>query len=346
MSTKADKKIRIVTGDRPTGCLHLGHYIGSLQNRLQLQESEEYEQLVMIADAQALTDNAKDPQKVRDNVLEVALDYLAVGLDPQKNTIFIQSAVPQLAELNLFFLNLVTVARLQRNPTVKNEMQQKGFGGNVPAGFLTYPVSQAADITAFGGELVPVGDDQLPILEQVNEIVRRFNRIYGEGGNVLSECKPLLSKVTRLSGIDGKAKAGKSLNNAIFLSDSAETVREKVMQMYTDPEHLKVSDPGKIEGNVVFEYLDAFDQDKEAVADLKARYQKGGLGDVECKKRLAEVLEELLGPIREKRAALAKDPQAVMKILEEGSSRARELAAETMLKVRRAMKIDYFSGLD
>ncbi|PID99818.1 MAG: tryptophan--tRNA ligase [Acidobacteria bacterium] len=341
-----DKKIRIVTGDRPTGCLHLGHYIGSLQSRLKLQESEEYEQLVMIADAQALTDNAKDPQKVRANVLEVALDYLAVDLDPQKNTIFIQSAVPQLAELNLFFLNLVTVARLQRNPTVKNEMQQKGFGGNVPAGFLTYPVSQAADITAFGGELVPVGDDQLPILEQVNEIVRRFNRIYGEGKNVLSECKPLLSKVTRLSGIDGKAKAGKSLNNAIFLSDSAETVREKVMQMYTDPEHLKVSDPGKIEGNVVFEYLDAFDQDKEAVADLKARYQKGGLGDVECKKRLIGVLEELLGPIREKRATLAKDPQAVMKILEDGSSRARELAAETMLKVRQAMKIDYFSGLD
>ena len=336
------QKKRVLTGDRPTGCLHLGHYIGSLKSRLELQDSGEYDQFIMIADAQALTDNAKNPTKIRQGVLDVALDYLAVGLDPQKSTIFIQSTIAELAELNLFFLNLVTVARLQRNPTVKNEMKQKGFGANVPAGFLTYPVSQAADITAFKGELVPVGEDQLPLLEQVNEIVRRFNNIYGKEKNVLVECEPLLSKTTRLSGIDGKAKASKSLDNAIFLSDSAEMVRQKVMQMYTDPEHIKVSDPGKVEGNIVFEYLDAFDEDEDFVADLKSRYAKGGLGDVECKKRLIEVLEKLLSPIRQKRRVLEENPQEIMKILEEGSNKARKVAQATMQEVRRAMMIDYF----
>ncbi len=335
-------KTRILTGDRPTGCLHLGHYIGSLQTRVKLQDSDEYEQFVMIADAQALTDNADNPEKVRLNVLEVALDYLAVGLDPAKTTILIQSAIPELAELNLFFLNLVTLARLQRNPTVKNEMKQKGFGANVPAGFLTYPVSQAADITAFKGTLVPVGDDQLPILEQVNEIVRKFNQIYGRGRDVLLECEPLLSQTARLSGIDGKAKASKSLDNAIFLSDSANEVKRKVMLMFTDPGHIKASDPGKVEGNVVFEYLDAFDTDKNFVAEMKKQYQKGGLGDVTCKKRLIDVLENFLGPIRAKREALAKDPDAVMRVLKEGTDRARVVSKATMAEVREAMKIDYF----
>lgn len=335
-------KTRILTGDRPTGCLHLGHYIGSLQTRLELQDSSEYDQFVMIADAQALTDNADNPEKVRMNVLEVALDYLAIGLDPEKTTIFIQSAIPELAELNLFFLNLVTLARLQRNPTVKNEMNQKGFGANVPVGFLTYPVSQTADITAFKGTLVPVGDDQIPILEQVNEIVRKFNQIYGKGKGVLLECEALLSNTTRLSGIDGKAKASKSLDNAIFLSDSADEVKGKVMQMFTDPDHIKASDPGKIRGNVVFQYLDAFDSDRKTVADMKKQYQKGGLGDVSCKKRLIEVLEILLEPIRAKRETLAMNPDAVMQILKEGTARAREVAKVTMAEVKEAMMINYF----
>ncbi len=338
-------KTRILTGDRPTGCLHLGHYIGSLQTRVKLQDSDEYEQFVMIADAQALTDNADNPEKVRMNVLEVALDYLAVGLDPAKTTVLIQSAIPELAELNLFFLNLVTLARLQRNPTVKNEMKQKGFGADVPAGFLTYAVSQAADITAFKGTLVPVGDDQIPILEQVNEIVRKFNHIYGRGEDVLLECEPLLSQTARLSGIDGKAKASKSLDNAIFLSDSANEVKRKVMQMFTDPGHIKASDPGKVEGNVVFEYLDAFDADKNVVTEMKRQYQQGGLGDVACKKRLVDVLENILGPIRAKREALAKDPDAVMRVLKSGTDRARTVSKTTMAEVRKAMKIDYFQLL-
>lgn len=337
------KKKRVLTGDRPTGCLHLGHYVGSLKSRLKLQAAGRYEQFVMIADAQAFTDNVKNPAKVRQGVLDVALDYLAVGLDPEKTTMFIQSTIPELAELNLFFLNLVTVARLQRNPTVKNEMKQKGFGANLPAGFLTYPVSQAADIAAFKGELVPVGEDQLPLLEQVNEIVRRFNHLYGSGKNVLVECQALLSNAARLSGIDGKAKASKSLKNAIFLCDSIETVKEKVMQMYTDPDHVKISDPGKVKGNIVFEYLDAFDQDEELVADLKERYANGGLGDVACKKRLITVLEELLTPIREKRLILERKPAAVMEILEAGSEKARKITQETMKEVRQAMMIDYFS---
>jgi len=340
--SKKGKSI-ILTGDRPTGPLHLGHYVGSLQTRVEMQEKKNYKQFIMIADAQALTDNADNPEKVRQNVLQVALDYLAVGLDPEKSTIFIQSAIPELAELNLFFLNLVTLARLQRNPTVKNEMKQKGFGANVPAGFLTYPVSQAADITAFKGTVVPVGNDQLPILEQVNEIVRKFNSIYGNGKNVLLECEALLSDTARLSGIDGKAKASKSMNNAIFLSDSSVTVKEKVMQMYTDSNHLKVSDPGKIKGNIVFEYLDAFDPDKSAVVEMKNHYRRGGLGDVACKKRLLFVLEEFLNPIRSKRESLAKNPDAVMQILKEGTARARAVAKKTMVEVKTAMKIDYFS---
>ncbi|MDA3815619.1 MAG: tryptophan--tRNA ligase [Patescibacteria group bacterium] len=333
----------ILTGDRPTGPLHLGHYVGSLQTRVEMEKDNHYEQFIMIADAQALTDNADNPEKVRQNVLEVALDYLAVGLDPKKSTIFIQSAIPELAELNLFFLNLVTLARLQRNPTVKNEMKQKGFGANVPAGFLTYPVSQAADITAFKGTVVPVGEDQLPILEQVNEIVRKFNSIYGNGKDVLLECKALLSNTARLSGIDGKAKASKSMNNAIFLSDSSALIKEKVMQMYTDSNHLKVSDPGKIKGNIVFEYLDAFDLDKDAVMEMKKHYQRGGLGDVACKKRLLSVLEEFLNPIRSKRESLEKNPDAVMEIIKEGTARARKKAKQTMSEVKTAMKIDYFT---
>ena len=341
---KEEKKTKpvILTGDRPTGPLHLGHYVGSLKTRVALQETNEYEQYIMIADAQALTDNADNPEKVSQNVLEVAMDYLAVGIDPQKSTIFIQSAISELAELNLFFLNLVTLARLQRNPTVKNEMQQKGFGANVPVGFLTYPVSQTADITAFRGTIIPVGDDQIPIIEQVNEIVRKFNSIYGEGKKILLECQAKLSNKTRLSGIDGKAKASKSLHNAILLSDSVEEVKKKVMKMYTDEKHLKISDKGQIEGNVVFEYLDAFDEDKKLIAEMKEHYQRGGLGDVECKERLLKVLEELLEPIRIKRKELEKNPELVRKILEEGTLKARQVAQKTLQEVKTAMKINYF----
>ena len=332
----------VLTGDRPTGPLHLGHYVGSLKTRLELQEKAGYKQFIMIADAQALTDNANNPGKIRQNILEIALDYLAVGIDPKKSTIFIQSAVSELAELNLFFLNLVTLARLKRNPTIKNEMEQKGFGANVPVGFLTYPISQAADITAFKGTIIPVGDDQLPILEQVNEIIRKFNSIYGKDKDVLLKCEPWLSKVPRLSGIDGKNKASKSLGNAIFLSDSSEILEEKVMQMYTDTNHLKISDPGKIEGNVVFEYLDAFDEDKKLVAEMKEHYQRGGLGDVECKKRLLKVLENFLAPIRAKRKKLAQDPTLVMNILKDGTNKARDVAKQTMAEVKEAMGINYF----
>lgn len=345
MENKEIKKNKsvVLTGDRPTGPLHLGHYVGSLRTRIELQERSDYDQFIMIADAQALTDNADNPEKIRQNIIEVTLDYLAIGLDPKKSTIFIQSAIPELAELNLFFLNLVTLARLQRNPTVKNEMNQKGFGANVPVGFLTYPVSQTADITAFKGTVVPVGDDQLPILEQVNEIVRKFNLIYGNGKNVLLECSALLSNITRLSGINGKAKASKSMNNAIFLSDSSEVVKEKVMQMYTDPNHFRVSDPGKIEGNVVFEYLDAFNPDKNAVDKMKEHYQRGGLGDIACKKQLLEVLEAFLSPIRSRRKNLAQNPNEVMQILEKGTARARAVAIQTMSEVKTAMRIDYFA---
>ncbi|MCX6740646.1 MAG: tryptophan--tRNA ligase [Candidatus Parcubacteria bacterium] len=330
------KKI-ILTGDRPTGPLHLGHFVGSLQNRVKLQD--EYQQFIIIADVQALTDNYDNPQKVHDNILQVTLDYLAVGIDPKKTAIFIQSMIPEIAELTIFYLNLVTVERLKRNPTVKEEIKNKNLSENLTAGFLMYPISQAADITAFKADLVPVGEDQLPMIEQTAEIVRKFNRIYAP---VLVEPQALVSTVARLSGIDGKAKMSKSLGNAIYLGDSLEAISEKVMQMYTDPNHLKVSDPGKVEGNIVFEYLDAFDPDKNAVQKMKDDYQKGGLGDVVIKKHLIEVLENIIKPIREKREELSKDPEKVMKILQEGTAKAREFAGQTMKEVREAMKIKYF----
>lgn len=331
------KKQIILTGDRPTGQLHLGHYVGSLENRVRLQE--DHQQFIMIADMQALTDNADNPEKVRNNVVEVALDYLAAGLDPAKTTMFVQSAIPELAELTMFYLNLVTVARLQRNPTVKSEMQQKGYGADVPAGFLMYPVSQAADITAFKAGIVPVGEDQLPVIEQTNEIVRKFNSIYGD---VLVETKGLLSTHTRLAGLDGKAKMSKSLGNCIYLADDADTLKKKVMAMFTDPDHLRVEDPGKIEGNMVFSYLDVFDTNKEYVAELKAHYQRGGLGDVKVKRYLLEILEAKFAPIRDRRAEFAKDKAEVMNMLRLGSQKAKAVAAQTLLEVRRAIGVEYF----
>lgn len=330
------KKI-VLTGDRPTGPLHLGHYVGSLVNRIEAQHK--YEQFVMLADVQALTDNFETPEKIRENILQVALDYLAVGIDPAKSTIFIQSMIPQIAELAIFYLNLVTVNRLKRNPTVKTEIKQKAFGENIPAGFLIYPVHQAADITVVKGNLVPVGEDQLPMIEQCNEIVRTFNRLYHT--NVLVEAESLLSKTPRLPGTDGKSKMGKSLGNAIFLCDSAEVVSKKVMSMYTDPDHLRVEDPGKIEGNTVFTYLDVFDPDKILVTSLKEQYQRGGLGDVKVKKRLIEVLNTLLDPIRKRRESLVKDPAYVMDIVFHGTTKVQEIAQKTMQEVRAAMHLDY-----
>ena len=333
-----DQQKVILTGDRPTGPLHLGHYVGSLVNRVKLQH--EHQQFVLIADMQALTDNADDPDKVRRNVTEVACDYLAVGLDPAVSTLFIQSLVPELAELTMFYMNLVTLARLQRNPTVKDEMQRKGFGSNVPVGFLTYPISQAADITAFGAHLVPVGEDQLPMIEQTTEIVRRLNRIAGKP--VLVECKALLSRVTRLPGTDGAAKMGKSEGNAIFLGDPAKVVKQKVMSMFTDPNHIHVEDPGKVEGNPVFSYLDVFDTDRELLAQMKEHYQRGGLGDVKVKKRLIAALQEFLGPLRARREEFAADKGEVMQILRKGSDHARTVAAKTLDGVREAFNAKYF----
>jgi tryptophanyl-tRNA synthetase len=327
----------VLTGDRPSGPLHLGHYVGSLANRIILQEK--YKQYVMIADVQALTDNFERPELVRKNVLEVALDYLAVGIDPHKTTIFIQSMIPQIAELTVFYLNLVTIARLERNPTVKTEIKQKGFGRSVPAGFLMYPVSQAADITVVKGTIVPVGEDQLPVIEQTNEIVRMFNRIYNT--DVLPEATALVPKVARLVGIDGAAKMSKSLGNAIFLGDSADEVARKVMSMYTDPHHIRVEDPGKVEGNTVFMYLDVFDPHSTEVAALKEQYMRGGLGDVKLKKRLIEVLEVFLKPIRERRTQLARDPGYVMEVLLAGTQKTRQIAEQTMAEVRSAMLLEY-----
>jgi len=341
MSTETGKKKHIIlTGDRPTGPLHLGHYVGSLRQRVELQHK--HKQFVIIADAQAFTDNAENPEKVRKNILEVALDYLAVGIDPKVTTIFIQSLVPELAELTMYYLNLVTVSRLQRNPTVKDEIKQRGFGASIPAGFLAYPVSQAADITAFKADLVPVGEDQLPMIEQTNEVVRSFNRIYQ--CSVLVEAKALLSNVSRLPGTDGKGKMSKSLGNVISLSDSADEVHQKVKTMYTDPKHLRVEDPGTVEGNPVFAYLDAFDPDKEALAAMKDHYRRGGLGDVKVKRRLQEVLAAEFDPIRARREKFAKDPDAVMRILKEGTEAARKVAADTLDEVRKAMHIDYFAN--
>ena len=328
-----DSKNTILTGDRPTGPLHIRHYVGSLKKRVELQDK--YRQYVLIADMQALTDNAGNPKKVRDNVLEVALDYLAVGLDPAKSTLVVQSLVPELTELTMYYLNIVTLARLKRNPTVKDEMQQKGFGEDVPAGFLTYPVSQAADITGFKARYVPVGADQLPMLEQTNEIVDKFNSLYGR--EVLQRCEPLLSEVTRLPGTDGLGKMGKSTNNAVFLKDPEKTLRDKIKLMYTDPLHLKVSDPGHVEGNTVFAYLDAFDPDKGTIAELKRNYEKGGLGDVKLKDRLFEALNRELAPIRARRQEFEKDPTEILSMLRKGSLLAREAASKTLTEVREAL---------
>ncbi len=332
-------KKRILTGDRPTGKLHLGHFVGSLANRVKLQD--EYEQFIEIADVQALTDNFESPQKVRDAVYEVVLDYLAVGIDPQKSTIFIQSEIPQIAELTVFYMNLVTVARLQRNPTVKDELKQKGMETSVPLGFLAYPVSQAADITSVNADLVPVGEDQLPILEQTREIVRRFNSIYGK---VLHEPEPLLGDFPRLVGTDGINKMSKSLNNAIYLSDSSEEVEKKVMSMYTDPKRIHLKDPGTVEGNPVFIYLDAFskEEDKDQIDDYKKRYRTGQVGDIEVKNYLAKILNNFLDPIRKRRAEYENQPELVEKILKGGTQKARAEAQKTLLEVKKAMKLDYF----
>lgn len=334
----------ILTGDRPTGKLHVGHYIGSLKKRVSMQNSGKYDSYIMIADQQALTDNARDPEKIKNSLIQVALDYLAVGLDPKKSTIFVQSQIPALAELNLYYLNLVTVSRLERNPTVKAEIQQKHFERSIPAGFFTYPVSQAADITAFKANLVPVGDDQEPMLEQTREIVRTFNSIYGE---VLVEPQGVFAPKGsgRLPGLDGNAKMSKSLNNAIYLSDDADTLRKKVISMYTDPNHIHVEDPGKVEGNMVFTYLDIFDKDKDKVAELKEQYRAGGLGDVKIKRYLNEVLEAELGPIRARREEFAKDIPAVYAMLKEGSEKANEVANKTLEEVRRAIGVNYFDNI-
>lgn len=344
----------ILTGDRPTGRLHIGHYAGSLKRRVELQNSGKFDGIyIMIADAQALTDNFDNPAKVRRNILEVALDYLSVGLDPLKSTMFIQSQIAEMTELTFYYMNLVTVSRLQRNPTVKSEIQMRNFEASIPAGFLCYPISQAADITAFKANCVPVGDDQLPMIEQTREIVRKFNAVYEE---VLIEPEAMLPEsesAMRLPGIDGKAKMSKSLDNCIYLADDEKTVREKVMSMYTDPTHLKVSDPGHVEGNTVFTYLDAFCRPEHFAAflpeyedldALKAHYQRGGLGDVKIKKFLNCILQEELSPVRLRRAEYEKDLPEVLNMLKRGSDKARETAAQTLCEVKRAMRIDYFCG--
>jgi tryptophanyl-tRNA synthetase len=328
----------ILTGDRPTGPLHLGHFVGSLRNRIEYQHT--YKQFIMLADAQALTDNMDDTNKVHRNVVEVALDYLAVGIDPAKSTILIQSQIPELAELTFYYLNLVTVARLERNPTVKEEIRLRGFERDIPAGFLTYPASQAADITAFKAALVPVGEDQIPMIEQTNEIVRRFNRTAGR--EVLVEAKALVPEIGRLPGIDGKAKMSKSLGNTINLGATADEIRAAVKQVYTDPLHLRVQDPGHLEGNVAFLYLDAFDLDKDGLAEMKAHYVRGGLGDSLVKARLEACLQELLAPIRARREELAKDKGHVMQILKDGTAKAREVAAKTADEVKAALGLSYF----
>ena len=344
----------ILTGDRPTGRLHIGHYVGSLKRRVELQNSGEYDKIfIMIADAQALTDNADNPEKVRQNIIEVALDYLSVGLDPAKATLFIQSQISELTELTFYYSNLVTVSRLQRNPTVKSEIQMRGFETSIPVGFFTYPISQAADITAFKATTVPVGEDQLPMLEQTKEIVRSFNRIYGD---TLVEPEILLpdnKACLRLPGIDGKAKMSKSLGNCIYLSESEAEVKEKIMKnMYTDPEHIRVEDPGHIEGNMVFTYLDAFCKpehfaeylpDYSDLDELKAHYMRGGLGDVKVKKFLINVMNEELNPIRARRKEYEKDIAYVYEILKKGSEAAREVAAKTLDDVKNSMKINYFA---
>ena len=346
----------ILTGDRPTGRLHLGHYVGSLKRRVELQNEGSFDAIyIMIADAQALTDNMDNPEKIRQNIIEVALDYLACGLDPQKSVLFIQSQVPELTEMTFFYMNLVTLSRLERNPTVKSEIALRGFETSIPAGFLAYPVSQAADITAFKATHVPVGEDQEPMLEQTREIVRKFNAIYGE---TLIEPQIMLSQskmAMRLPGTDGKAKMSKSLGNCIYLSDSADEIRQKVMSMYTDPDHIRVTDPGKVEGNAVFSYLDVFAKDEDFARllpayanldELKAHYRKGGLGDVKVKKFLLALLEELIAPIRARREKFAQDIPAVYAMLKAGSEKARATAAQTLQAMKHAMRIDYFDDAE
>lgn len=334
----------LLTGDRPTGKLHIGHYIGSLKNRVKLQNSGKYDPYIMIADTQALTDNARNPEKIRNSLIQVALDYLAVGIDPAKSTIYVQSQIPALFELTAYYMDLVTVARLERNPTVKTEIKQKDFKDSIPIGFLNYPVSQAADITAFKATVIPVGDDQEPMLEQTREIVRTFNRVYN--CDVLVEPKGYFPPKGqgRLPGLDGNAKMSKSLGNAIYLADDAKTVQNKVMSMYTDPNHIHVEDPGKVEGNTVFTYLDVFDPDKDKVAELKAEYQKGGLGDVKIKRYLNKVLEAELAPIRERREKFAQDEDAVYEMLLEGSKKANKVANATLEQVRDAIGLNYFKN--
>lgn len=342
----------ILTGDRPTGRLHIGHYVGSLRERVMLQNQGDFDKIfIMIADAQALTDNAENPQKVRDNIIEVALDYLACGIDPEKSTILIQSMIPELTELTFYYMNLVTVARVQRNPTVKTEIKMRNFEMNIPVGFFVYPISQAADITAFGATTVPAGEDQKPMLEQCREIVHRFNSIYGETLVEPNIMLPQNSACLRLPGLDGKAKMSKSLGNCIYLSDEPEEIKKKVMSMYTDPNHLRVEDPGDTENNPVFIYLDAFCKDEDFAEflpeyknldELKAHYQKGGLGDVKVKKFLNNVIQKELAPIRERRKMWEQKPPEVYEILRKGSLEAKEVAAKTLENVKRAMKINYF----
>ena len=343
----------ILTGDRPTGNLHVGHYVGSLAERVKLQNSGKYDEIyIMIADAQALTDNAEHPERVRQNIMKVALDYLAVGIDPEKSNIFIQSMVPQLTELTFYYMNLVTVSRVQRNPTVKAEIQMRNFEASIPVGFFCYPISQAADITAFNATAVPVGEDQEPMLEQCREIVHKFNTIYGETLTMPQIVLPSNNACMRLPGTDGKAKMSKSLGNCIYLADPEEVVREKIMSMYTDPDHIRVQDPGKLEGNTVFTYLDAFCQpehfaeflpDYQSLDELKAHYQRGGLGDVKVKKFLNNVMQSLLSPMRERRAQWESRLPEVYEILKKGSEIAAETAQGTLDRVRHAMKIDYFT---
>ncbi|MGJ5051407.1 tryptophan--tRNA ligase [Bradyrhizobium oligotrophicum] len=323
----------ILTGDRTTGPLHLGHYVGSLRNRVALQST--HRQFLLLADAQALTDHAHDPARVSRNILEIATDYLAVGIDPEMTTICLQSHLPALADLTLLYMNFVTVARLERNPTIKDEIQARGFGRDIPAGFLCYPVAQAADITAFKATIVPVGDDQAPLIEQTNEIVRRINR--QAGSEVLPEARALIPSVGRLPGVDGKAKMSKSQGNTIPLSATADEIRDAVRRMFTDPGHIRAADPGRVEGNVVFTYLDAFDDDPAAVADLKARYVRGGLGDSIVKRRLDDVLQAVVAPIRARRAALARDPGHVLDIVRQGTELARSVTAATLREVRNAL---------
>ena len=354
MENNENKKI-ILTGDRPTGKLHLGHYVGSLKNRVEMQNSGKYIPYIFISDLQALTDNARDPEKIRRNLIEVALDYLAVGIDPKKSIIFVQSQVPELAELTMYYMNLVTLARLKRNPTIKTEIKERGFEKSVPVGFLTYPISQAADITAFDAELVPGGEDQAPILEQDREIVRAFNAIYGDTLVEPELITPDKAICKRLPGTDGKNKMSKSLDNCIYLSDEPDVIKKKVMSMYTDPNHIKIEDPGDVQNNAVFKYLDAFCKDEhfkkylpeyKNLEELKAHYQRGGVGDVKIKRFLNDILQEILEPIRSRRHYYEQHIDYVYDMLEEGSKEARKKAKEVLKRVRRAISLEYFEDME